>query len=608
MKKLFTLCAILFAFTLSTYAQTTGGPDAFGYVWRDSNDPNGPTAGWIDLTTMPNAVDVSNLADDNTVGPFTIGFPFHYYWYDNTLFYIGSNGYLLFNNGQISHPFPNMPSPALPQNVIAPMATDLFFSNAISASCKYWTSPGNDTLVVSWINVPFWSPNAPGYSGDNSFQIILSAVDSSITFQYLVQQGASASTANFVSIGIENNSGNIGLQHSYNIYPPVNYAIKFYYPASTSFQVNDAATLYNDNPETGARFIAKDGSAYSMNTRVANSGNTALNPFNVTSQIRNSSNVVVATSTVQTMALTAGQTQDISHATTFNPTAAGTYTFTTTTQLGALDQTPSNNSKTMELRVVDTTANNILLSYDDGSSEGAGLSWNGGGGGVGIEVVPPFYPCNLNELRAYIVSNATSPGFYFLVFDDSGPNGGPGVLLDSQFVGNVAPPAGGAWYNAILPNQIPITSGSVYVAWMMGGADISIGQDQTAPFSNRTYEILGSTWAIYRYREIEDVMINAYVGSGTTSVEELDANGDMKVYPNPSTVVASVQYMFTRTAETKLEVFDLQGRLIQQHNLGSISAGKGSYNLSVDQLEKGIYVVRLSHGNDVYSDRLVVVK
>lgn len=608
MKKLCTICIALLSLSINSHAQTSGGPDAYGYVWRDSNDPNGPAYNWIDLSTMSNVVDVANLADDNTVGPFAVGFPFHYYWYDNTLFYIGSNGYLLFNNGQLSHPFPNIPSPALPQNILAPMATDLFFSNSITASCKYWTSPGNDTLVVSWINVPFWSPTAPGYTGDNSFQIILSAVDSSITFQYQSQSGASASTANYVSVGIENNSGNIGLQHSYNVYPPVNYAIKFYYPPSTTFQVNDAATVYNDNPETGARFIANNGGAYTMNTRVANSGNTTLNPFNVTSQIRNPSNVVVATSTVQTTSLTAGQTMDIAHPVTFSPTISGTYTFTTTTQLGALDQTPSNNSKTMELRVVDTTTTSTLLSYDDGSSEGAGLSWNGGGGGVGVEIVPPYYPCSITELRAYIMANPTSPGFYMQVFDDDGINNAAGTVLDSQFVGNVAPPTGGAWYNVVLPNPIQVDSGSVFVSWMMGGPDISIGQDQTAPFSNRTYEILGTTWAIYRYREIEDVMVNAYIAPGVVGIEELNQLGDMAVYPNPASVLSSVQFLFDHSANTVIELLDMQGRVVKKHNLGTVSAGKGSFNLTVDNIENGLYIVRLTHGNQVYTDRVVVVK
>ncbi|MBK8415291.1 MAG: hypothetical protein IPL22_12885 [Bacteroidetes bacterium] len=149
----------------------------------------GPAYNWIDLTTASGAVQVTGLADDNIKGPFAVGFPFHYYWYDVTTFRVGSNGYLGFSNIPVAHPFPIIPSPAGLQNYLAVMTSDLTFTDPGGAplsgvECWYWTSPGNDSLVVSYLNVPFWDPVAPGYTGSNTFQVILSNVDSSITYQY----------------------------------------------------------------------------------------------------------------------------------------------------------------------------------------------------------------------------------------------------------------------------------------------------------------------------------------------------------------------------------------------------------------------------------------
>ncbi|MBK9637180.1 MAG: hypothetical protein IPO63_04960 [Bacteroidetes bacterium] len=68
MKKILLLVVCL-ASTIGLYAQTSGGPDAYGNVWRDSNDPNGPTFNWIDLPSNPSAELVTGLSDDNAVGP-----------------------------------------------------------------------------------------------------------------------------------------------------------------------------------------------------------------------------------------------------------------------------------------------------------------------------------------------------------------------------------------------------------------------------------------------------------------------------------------------------------------------------------------------------------
>lgn len=99
---------------------------------------------------------------------------------------------------------------------LAALGADLLFDPLNSAKCYRWTSSNLDTLVVSYLNVPFYDQSNPAGSGNNSFQIILSAVDSSITYQYLAQSGVSPQP-NYI-IGIENNSGVIGLQHSFNFY------------------------------------------------------------------------------------------------------------------------------------------------------------------------------------------------------------------------------------------------------------------------------------------------------------------------------------------------------------------------------------------------------
>ena len=56
--------------SVATYAQSngSGGPDGYGYTWRDNRDPQGPTYNWFDISTI--GTPVTGLGDDNVVGPF----------------------------------------------------------------------------------------------------------------------------------------------------------------------------------------------------------------------------------------------------------------------------------------------------------------------------------------------------------------------------------------------------------------------------------------------------------------------------------------------------------------------------------------------------------
>lgn len=611
---LFALGSLL---TVNVQAQTSGGPDTYGYTWRDSNDPNGPAVNWTDITTAPGAVQVTGLADDNIRGPFPVGFSFHYYWYDVTTFRVGSNGYVGFSNTPVAHPFPLIPTPTGIQNYLAIMASDLTFTDPAgasipSASCWYWTNAANDTLIVSYIDVPFWDPATPGYVGANSFQVILSNVDSSITYQYLTQNGVYNNPTNFCTIGIENNSGNIGLMHSHDILPPSIYAIKFYPPQSSTFQVNDAATNYNDNEETGGLFLSKNGASFTMNTQVRNTGNQPLASFGVFGRVLNFLNVVQVSSTVQTSALAPGATEDITFPSPFVPLTAGPYRFVTDTQLPG-DATPSNNQKTLELQVVDTTLTSIQLSFDSGIDAGlGGLGWQGGGGGAGMHFIPPFYPCNVLQVSAFIAANANLAGFALMILDDDGPNGTPLTVLDSIWVDAASVLVGG-WNTVPVSGTLTINSGGFYVAWMMGADGISLGQNQVAPISNRTYEILGQasnplSWAAYRYREIEDVMINAFIAPINVGLNEnADGATIINVFPNPANDQVTINYNFAgQLNDLKWTISDVHGKVVLSGS-GQTDNSEGTMNINTGTLSGGVYFFTLTNGDQNFNKKLTIL-
>ncbi len=605
MKKLL-LTIIVFLSAANAFSQA-GGPDTFGYTWRDSNHPQGPVYNWIDITTLPDAQLVTGLTDDNTSTFYSMGFQFPYYWYSVSQYKVGSNGYIIFSNGNISSPFPVIPSAAQPQDYIAAMMCDLnFLGTGNNAQCWTWSN-STDTLIVSYIDVPFWFNNSiTPFTGLNTFQLILSAVDSSITFQYMTQQGSSAATTSYLTIGIENNTGAIGLQHSQNTYPAQSYAIKFYYPSTSLISVKDAAALYNDNEESGALFLTQNGDPYMMTSQIKNTGTDTLEPFNVNMRIMNNIGATVVQENIMTDTLLAGETQNLTTIVPFNPTTAGTYTFRTQTQLSG-DVTITNNEKLSEIIVVDTNQVYIPLYYtsDIAVPPATGISWSGGNSGVGIEIVPPFYPCFITKLEYYISYNTDGTGFYSLLYDNNGPAHGPGNLLDSAYLsGSLV--AIEAWNTFNMPLPIRIDSGSVFIEWRMEGANIGLGTDNTPPICNRSYETLGS-WSIFRYREDRDPMIRAQVSTETTvGIEKKSPENFVgEFYPTPSHDKIMLDFSLAQANKDLLfSIYNLEGQLVQ--SISRKVNGTQKVMLDVSTLNPGIYLCSILAGDTRYNRKFIV--
>lgn len=211
-------CVFTFVVSNNLSAQTSGGPDNFGYVWKTSADAEGPVFDWIDISST--GTEVTGLQDDNSAGFFPVGFDFRYYENTYNQFKIGSNGWISFNDvSNVSLCFPPVPTPgAGGDNIMFIFTADL---NHITAgepnpAKVYYQNFGTDSLVVSFLNVPYWVNNTAGFAGSNSFQVIIDATNNSFTYQYLsmeptVLNALEACNMN-TSVGFENSDGSDGLQ------------------------------------------------------------------------------------------------------------------------------------------------------------------------------------------------------------------------------------------------------------------------------------------------------------------------------------------------------------------------------------------------------------
>ena len=527
MKQIFTLALGLFSLSV---AATTGGPDAYGYTWIDSNEPGGPAYSWYNNIGTADGFLVSGLADDNVVGPFNFTVPFQYYWYSVDKFYIGSNGYIAFNNTNIASPFPTaIPSTAAGHNFIAGLMSDLNFSGAGNPG-QVWVTLGQDSTIITYVDVPFWN-QATNFAGSNTFQIIFTNSDSSITVNYQSQTGTTNN--NDIAIGIENLTGGIGLEHSLDTYPANNYTVRYEYPSNVTYQVTDAGVEWGGTVGNKGRFISKDGPQYNVIGKFTNSGNQPLGSFQVNADVYTQGGVNVFTDNATIPSLSAGADTIVNFGTSYTPNTAGTYYLQTAVVPPPGDATPSNNSRRTEIVVVDTTQSLIDLKYTDNTNEGS-LGWSGGNGGVAMYFKPPSYPARINYTSYFITADANSVGFHAMIYADDGPNNTHGTLLDSVYVPSSALTFN-TYNNVQTTAPINITSGGVYVRWEMAGDGINLGTDLTAPISRHAVEVLGNTWAAYRSFETTDFMIS--VGY------ELDLPLDMQVTkivsPAPGTIIAA---------------------------------------------------------------------
>lgn len=492
--------------TLSLFA-AQGGPDQYGYTWKDSDEPGGPVYEWIDITTT--GTQVTGLADDNIVGPFVLGENFPFYWYSVKKIYIGTNGYVTFTvPGNIAAPFPNIPLGGETDNYVAGFMTDLNFAG-VGNPGQLWAYDDLDRTIFSYINVPYWDAAAPElWSGSNTFQIVLDKTDSTITINY--QSTPCCSGSNGPMCGIEALNGDIGLQQNFGTYPAANFSVRFYAPVVPLLDIYDASVEWVTDESNGGHSVAVNGTPFPLHAFLRNTGNQTLDPFTVTSQILNENNVQVAVDATNVDGLVPNQTQDVFFANSFVADAPSTYRSVTTLNGVPNESVTSNNSITQEVVAYDTTLLNNDIDWAGQFDDGIGIGWTGGQAGCGAYILPPFYPIYVSHTTCRIMSNFGNVGFTMKVYDDDGPDGSVGTLLDSVYVDAADGQAGDHAY--ALAQPFMLDSGGLYVQWYMEGQNVNIAQDINPPFSLRSYEVIQGAWANYRDREIADFHLGLRMG------------------------------------------------------------------------------------------------
>ena len=245
-----------------------GGLDAFGYRWDDSNEPGGPVYAFTDISATGTAV---VLGGDAASPAIPLPFSFSFYGTAYTSLFIGSNGILGFQSGTIEPN--NFPIPTFggPSAFLAPYWDDL--APNLGGTIRYQTV-GTD-FVVQFTNVPRF----PTGSGSVSFQVVLKP-SGEIRFQYQ----AAPTTSPSATIGIENQTGTVGLQVVFNApYAAPNLAVRF--RAGRTWLTASGTTGALAPGASGAVGLAFDGTGLTEGTYTADLVVTTNDPVRPTTAV-----------------------------------------------------------------------------------------------------------------------------------------------------------------------------------------------------------------------------------------------------------------------------------------------------------------------------------
>jgi hypothetical protein len=590
------------------------GSDAWGYMWFRSDEPGGPTFNWVDITARGTLV--TGLGDDNYVGPFPLLFEFPYYWYTISSFNIGSNGYINFTGSAVfAAPFARLPSTSavVPKDLFAVCAGDLdFLVTGANGRCYYWTN-GADSLVVSFINVTEWqqvsNPNLK-----HTFQVILNKADSSITYQYGLQQGRFTNSP--LCIGWQNQTGQIGCTYTYSspphpLLPDSGLAIKIKRVREVPWVLPDAGIVGGFNSGNLAR-IMRTGIADTIKCVVKNHGNTSLTSVRVRYAITKTGQPT-AHDTLVIPSLAIGQQVTVAFPRLFTPAITGTYSaFFNVTIPG--DATPSNDSKNAEvLSETFSVGHSTLIRFENGIDIPS-TWWYGNGYAIAIDLPPEVYPVRVESVHVKIGSIMNQPMTVQIL---DGSTGSPGVVLAEQAVTATAFAMNSVDFTS---NNVVTTGGRFFVA-ALGYMEFTY--ERMAPISYRAWEYING-WMPYRSRDILDFIIRASVRGVTTDVKQVsDVVPDDFVlaqnYPNPFNPTTTVRFSLPSRSLARaegragegshisLKVFDLLGREVA--TLVNENQNPGTYTATWDASGQasGVYFYRLEAGGFVETRKLLLL-
>ena len=109
---------------------------------------------------------------------------------------------------------------------------------------------------------------------------------------------------------------------------------------------------------------------------------------------------------------------------------------------------------------------------------------------------------------------------------------------------------------------------------------------------------------------IESTIIADSYGNGVMATLQIipDTYALLNSYPNPFNPVTSVHFTLPVESEVSLEVYNLQGRMVETLTSGNMQPGYHSVIWNADSYSSGVYFVKMIAGEYINTQKLMLVK
>jgi hypothetical protein len=588
-----------------------------------------------------------------------------------------------------------------PNNFIGILLTDLTFvdvdAKSIERAKLEYGTVGDSLFVVSFSEVPFWvtsDENLKQYQGSCTFQLVLNGHNNSITINYRnVEPGVARAYWRFPntriwSSGMECSIGEPGLAFRESVvkdssdyqtkladyYPRPNAVVQCKYPTdSTTLAIKDAEVVWLLNKDNNGQIVPLNSGEFPIRAAIRNSGTVDINNVSATLS-------VFSVGTPQAV-----QISEFRQSRSFNKIPVGEEIelnlnrtpFITDSAIwdkanrnigfqlvvsSSEDEVAANNRIVNELILAnilpqqeDYLGYDRFIAHPDTAFDFTTGSITDRHVGVYItpqtETVSDFYQITKLRYGIVITFNETvedringifNPdtliGFHYEIWDDDGPNGEPGTLLDSGFVA----PNPDQYYpvydeadrtNMMYLVEFPVSKevilkgGGFYLGYRvpsdqrgklpyqdyLAADGLGVGSNTTEPGipkCNRTFEINGNVWAPDRNRLLYEYVMHAYVRYGPVSIFNKDKENQFtaNLYPNPAQNEATFSYTLSESNLVEFTICDLAGRPVLYQIAGKQVAGQHSFTLNTQSLPAGVYSYTIRAGKQAYSHKLMIAR